>query len=80
MKNWTEDQDFEHINWYFRLDKCHGKSTCKTETEIDTFVNKLIITSYIDQLLVDFELDEMLNENWEYPFNLKVSHKKNYVL
>ena len=32
---WEEDNDWEPLNWYFKLEYCHGKDTCKNKTEIE---------------------------------------------
>ena len=43
VKLWDEDDEWEQINWYFRLEKCHEKNYCKSEAEIEGFLENLIV-------------------------------------
>ena len=44
---WEEDKDWEQLNWYFKLEYCHGKDTCKNKSEIEEFSKDLILTRRI---------------------------------
>jgi len=45
---WSEDDDWEMVNWYYKLERCHDKDTCESEENIDEFIKNLIITRIIE--------------------------------
>ena len=58
---WEEDDDWEMINWYFKLEKCHGRNSCASEDEINDYVENLIVTNKIKQPALHFNLE---SEQW----------------
>jgi len=69
VEEWFEDDDWEMVNWYFKLEKCHGKETCATEEEINDYVQNLIVTNQVKQPALHFDLE---SERWNnlWPFKI----------
>ena len=75
------DEDYEKVNLHaapvhqkssiyeIRVSKCHGKTTCKSETEIQEYLSRNVILLHSAQTVIDYENhDEPMQINVIYPF------------
>ena len=73
----VSDEDYEKVNLHaapdnsqssiyeIRVSKCHGKPTCKSETEIQQYLSKNIIILHSAQTVIDYD-------NNDEPLQIKV--------
>ena len=71
---WDEADDWEMVNWYFKLEKCHEEEKCESEEEINKFVQNIIVTRRIDQPSLSRDLEGYL-KNKLWPFEIELYSK-----